>query len=248
MRKFQIIIITGVLFFLAGRTITAQNQEYLLDTLPELEVIDPQIYRALDTVLFYTKDCIFSILNRPYHFWIDFWWDRDNKQKIVARIQATPYYGSLLNTFRRETNKARRGFFYYKDYLVIVDDRSAYNKEAIYPLFFKKTDSTQVLYYSPSPDNPDRQKGGEFATIYYQYRNGNLEEEERDICRDYPHYFYQIKENDTWESIANKLKCTVEELQNIQGVYEEKLPPVGTNILFRYYRIDDGKMKVERTR
>jgi len=238
MKPFRIIILTIVLLFFTRQMATAQYQNFL-DSLPVFEVTDPQIYRALDTVLFHTKECIFSILDRPYHFVIDLW---EQEDKITVRIRATTHYGNL----NKETLQAK-GFFHYKDYLVLVEDRSWTSQEAIYPLFFSKTDSIQALYFIEYSGYPNRSKGVETASIYYQYKNGILEEEERYICQEYLWYVYKIKDGDTWESIADKLKCSVEELQDNQGVHQEELPPVGTSLTFKYYRIEDGRMRVERT-
>ena len=243
MKHFRVILLILLLLFLTRQTTTAQYQNFL-DSLPKFEVIDSQIYQALDTVLFHTKECIFSILDRPYYFQIVFW---DKEDKITVRVRTTPYYWSVLNSFKRETFKAK-GFFYYKDYLVLVEDRSWTSQEAIYPLFLHKTDSIQALYYyTPNPRHPIPSKGGETAAIYYEYKNGILEEESRDICWEYPYYVYKIGESDTWESIAEKLRTTVEELQSIQEVYGEELPPVGTSIRFMYYRIGDGRMRIDGT-
>ena len=237
MKPFRITILTTVLLFFTVQITTAQYRNFL-DTIPKFEVINPQIYQALDTVLLCTKDCIFSILDRPYHFRIDLW--RTTKQKVTVIITATTYYGNL----NKET-LIRKGFFYYKDYLVLVRDLSGYLEKAAYPLFFEKTDSIQALYFIEYSDYPNRSKGVETASIDYQYQYGILEEEKRDICREYPYYVYKIKDNDTWESIAKKLRTTVEELQSIQEVYGEDLPPVGSGIRFMYYKTGDGRMRIE---
>ena len=238
MKQFRVILLILLLLFLTRQTTTAQYQNFL-DSLPLFEVIDSQIYQALDTVLFHTKECIFFILDRPYHLKI-YLWERDGK--TLVRVAATTSYGSV---YKKEQLKAK-GFFYYKDYLVLVEDRSWRSQEAIYPLFFHKTDSIQALYYIVFSGYPST-RGGDRADIYYEYKNGILEEERRDICREYPYYTYTIRENDTWESIAEKLRTTVEELQSSQEVYGKELPSVGTSIRFMYFRIGDGRMRIDGT-
>jgi len=218
---------------------TAQYQNFL-DSLPLFEVTDPQIYRALDTVLFHAKECIFSIVDKPCHFWVDIF----GKTKI--RFQVSPYHGGRMDFYRRNTPKTRKGFFYYKDYLVLVKDHSGWSQKAIYPLFFNRTDSIQALYFVLYSGYPST-RGGETATIYYEYKNGILEEESRDICWEYPYYVYKIGESDTWKSIAEKLRTTVEELQSSQEVYGKELPSAGTSIRFMYFRTGGGRMRIDGT-
>ncbi len=215
-----------IIFILClGLKTSAQNKNRLLGILPEYTIINLQILEPLDTILHRAENSPSAILNEPYLLWMRI------KDSIIS-IEATPYNVALLHQFREDTT-SQKGFFYYKNQLVILEDFE--NKTFI---FFNNTNKSQEIYY---------QWNKNFSTLFYDYLSESIVLEykykERKILRIIDHIgypvmrrmLYSVEEGDTWESIAQKCKTSVLDLLDPKSHYYElwlqKVPDEGYMIV-----------------
>lgn len=241
MKTYKVILLFTVFLISIIIKIHAQNSDSTLKFLAELpmyEVIDSEIYEAIDSVMFYTEDCIYAILNKPYYLGITIW---NQGKDISMRIESLQFSSTLIDygfNWRKNTEK---GFFYYKDKLILVEFRGDFLN-----LFFKSTDSISALYYKPDEKlYPQILMGYESARIVYNYINGKLVVNDITPCSKSPYFIYTVKESDTWEGIAEECGCSVEIFKNFENHYNEILPEKGYKIIIQYEITEEG-LKAKR--
>ena len=232
MKIIKLIVCSFFLIFFKSNIMAQKiNSESIM--IPEYEIIESQIFKALDSVIFYTKNCTYFTLDKPYHFWINI---LDEKR---LKIESMAYNVSIMNFLLYDPNVRSNGFFYYKDKLVIVNDYT--DKPS---LFFRNTGKVDTLNYPNSENIMDHLLfGHESVAIYFDYQNGTFftNEDYIEPCNYSRNYFYYVvKPFDTIEGIAKKCSCSVETLNNVYGL-NETIPLKEGYLIIVEYHFENGE-------
>lgn len=206
---------------------TENGQLLFLDSIEKYEVINDHVYALIDTVNFYTQKQGFAYRSKDYCFRINFY----KNQSIV--VESLPL--STINLKYWLYDHQSVGFFYYKDYLVLIGDNNNKahflfkNTKLSYPVFYKNSENIQDHFYYPGMSVAFEWKDNIFQMTDNVFDISSSANEYR--------FIYFIKKDDSKESIALKCRCPVDKL------FTEKdlLPSEGFLIIVNYH-FEDGKL------
>jgi len=232
--KIKVLISSCFLLFIIENIFSQEvkSNRCSIDSILEYKVINPEICKAIDTVLFYTKDCIYySVLNKPFLIWI---WIYDTSRFSVSSI---PYSCTLINFFGGIPETVKAGFSNYKGHVVLI--QSFLPNYVDY--FFKSTDRKSNFYYENSENILDHIfSASEHVEIFFDYKNGKLVMDEYDIslCRNNYSFHYMVQQGDTWQDIADKCGCPIKDLT--KGYKDAN--PIPGYLLIVNYLFEGGKL------
>jgi hypothetical protein len=234
--KIKALLLSCFLFFIA-ETIFSQEVKpkmYSIDSIPEYKVINPEMCKAIDTVLFFTKDCAYySALNNLFLLRICIY------GTFRFSIESLPYSCSLINLLRSDSRIEEEGFCNYKGCLVFI---TSFIPNYINH-FFESTGTKSNLYYHNSENLEDHVfRAYQNVTIFFHDKNGKFafdSKEDLSLCRKNYCFSYVVQAEDTWQDIATKCGCSIEDLT--EGYKDAEKPIAGNFILINYY-FNEGKL------
>ena len=240
--KGKIKLVVSFLIVFISNNLIAQKGDHMekcIGMFSEYIVINTQILEALDSLTVYIQECPYFILDRPYHFCITI------QDTTTIWIESLPCSHTIIERIFTNVESNQKGFFYYKNKLVLVNDQIG-----IIKLFFKKTDLIKPIYYQMDYNIYNQIVVGQnkMSTVY-KYENDRLEEvkEYRSYCSDrFTYFMYTVKKNDTWDSLAEKCGCPIEELKYVNGRYEETLPKEDYLIIVHYEIVNNKLVSIRR--
>jgi hypothetical protein len=244
MRSFRLYLLFIPLFLIINR-VFSQDENCVLDSLPEYEFIDTEICHTLD--IFFDSLMVsyyqYSILKQPFLTFITFDSSEVSITTTAYSCSVFSYQNSALSEIFPNYHPQIKeyGYSFYRDHLLLISSFDT----TLTNLFFKKNGNYQKIIFHNSDNILDH-----IVTLQvnvdatYNYVDGRLilDDDFQGSERDVYEYLYLIKKDDTWNSIAQKMNCSVSDLTN---GYEERLPIPGCYLLVRFY-FENDKVFVER--
>ncbi len=207
-------------------------QSYFIGELEELEVIDSLIFQELDATLYYSAFSPYLVLKKNILFKISF--DHPRKESDICEntpvvIETFPHSVRDLFLFR-EDQRSQKGFLYYKNNLVIIEDFAK-----LHPKYFKQTGKTKQLYYNGN----FYMDIGAVAAVekYFCFIDDILTivdycgSDDKNKIENTVGMHYIVEDGDSWESIANELTCSVSDLINPSVSWMQNIPDIGYMII-----------------
>jgi len=251
MKKYLQIIIILLCTIQYVHTQNIDKEEFLLDAAYRYTPHDDSFYDILNILSNDLQDCIFNALGRDYFFDICIY----NNNTFVAQIFAHQSYPQGIHPvafkFYRDISKAKKGFLYYKEKLVLVSfTGERWSQYDVNQIFSPYPRLECIMYSIPAESLPEVGMGLEVSTL-----NGIYDPDTESFsvtkllgCTGNHYYSYTVQGTDTWKKIADKFGTTEENIRTIKNEYnpDQCLVP-GSNIQV-YYEIVDGVLQVTRTR
>ena len=232
--KIKTFTLSCFLLFTAGNTFSQEVKPciYSIDSVPAYKIINFEMCKAIDSVIFYAKECVyFSVLNNPYYINV---WIGDTSWFSVT---ALPY--SCTNLMRWDSRTKEEGYCNYKGHDVFI---CSFVPNYLNH-FFESTGEKNNIYYHNSENLMDHVFiAYENVEIHFGYIDNKITVADDDIslCRDHQvHFFYMVKVGETWEGIAKKIGCSVEVLTN---GFRDVDKPIPGYLIEVAYQFDDGKL------
>lgn len=243
---YSLLFLLFIYYEVYPQTNKIETKEFILDSVQKYEVSDEFIYNLLDTVSASLDNCIFIKMNRDFYYNLHI---RENGNEIICSIY--PDLSTKPLTWFKEEDFHDKGFFYYKEKLVLITFNRKSKTQSQVKISFKNTGIIEELKYSvPAEKLPKVGMGFESSSASYSF--DLLSNKWRKIdcfpCKGYKYYSYRTTKFDTWESVAEKFHTTVDKVRNVRGVYDSRNIPLEGSFIEMYYEIIDGKLEAWRDR
>lgn len=190
--------------------------------LPLLDIVNPNIYSLLDSIINLNKKCIHVSMGELT--WFNIW--GKNNDTVEIYIEANQY------TNRTDRiNKKSYGVFYYKNSLFVVNNSSG----VLDSLFIQKEVKEKVITYYPNALNylfkPSKNSYAYYQSSslssYYiqdQFIINNVQSS----CIEYSPIYHKIRRGDTMEKICKLYWVKQEQIMKLNNLSEPILPGKGT--------------------
>jgi len=226
------------------------KEEFILDAAYRYIPIGRSLDDILDTLAVSSQNCIFNALGRDYFFNICIYEDNEFRAQIFPYLSYSPgIHPSGLENYR-DIKKAKKGFLYYKEKLVLITFAGERSQYDINQIFSPYRHLEVITYFIPAEPLPEVGKGLDVITLdgVYDPDTENFKVTKILGCTGNHYYSYTVQGTDTWKKIADKFGTTEENIRTIKNEYnpDQCLVP-GSNIQV-YYEIVDGVLQVTRTR
>jgi hypothetical protein len=250
MKKYTYIIVILLCIVPYVHTQNVKKEEFILDAAYRYIPIDQSLDDILDTLMVSSQNCIFNALGRDYFF--DFYFYEDNR--ICAQIYPyESYWGIHLSGLEnyRDTKKAKKGFLYYKEKLVLITfSGKRWSQYDINQIFSPYRHLEVITYSIPAEPLPEVGKGLDVITLDGVYDPDSETFSVTKIlgCTGEKYYSYMVQGTDTWKKIAEKFGTTEENIRTIKNEYNPDQCLVPGSTIEVHYEIVDGVLQVTRTR
>jgi hypothetical protein len=203
-------------------------------TLQKYEQINPVILNIVDNVLPLQSHCIFCVLDRSSVVLISIY----NKNEDTILISA-----EICETRHLQYIEESRGYFYYRDNLIIIDFSGVEKELFCTPVTH---DSITITATDKFGMHPYYIKAHEYANMRFSYFEGKLTKIGEKPCYDVAYIYEKISKFDTWESLAKNCHTTVENLHYLDGKYQDSFPEIGTGIYVKYQLLPNREIIIRR--
>jgi hypothetical protein len=234
--KIKALVLSCFLFFIIENIFSQEVKPkmHTIDSIPEYKIINPDMRKAIHSVLSYTKDCAYySVLNKPYLIWISI-------NTSWLSVESIPYSSTNINLYRSVPGIVEEGFCNYKGHIVFI--RSSVPNYI--NRFFKSTGKKRNLYYHNSENLVDHMyRAYRGVTLFFDYKNGKIVcdcEDEPTPCIDQYFFYYVVQAEDTWQDIANKSGCSIE---NLTAGWKDAEKPIEGSLIIVHYYFDEEDSK-----
>jgi hypothetical protein len=251
MKKYLHIIIILLCIIQSVHTQNIDKEELILDAAFRYTPHDDSFYSILDALTSDLQNCIFNALGRDYFFDIDIYNNNTFRAQIYAHLSYPRGIHPVAFESFRDVLKAKKGFLYYNEKLVLVsftgERWSQYDVRKIFSLHPRLE---CIMYSIPAETFPEVGMGLEVSTLYgiYNPDTESFTVTKSHECTGDKYYGYTVQETDTWAKIAAKFGTTEENIRTINNEYNPDQCLVPGSYISVHYEIVDGVLEVTRYR
>ena len=188
------------------------------DSLNRYEIVDTTLIIAIDSALKNSESCPCVILKK--HFFVLLTFENVYTfEDSTIQIEILPYNVGVISKFR-ESISSKKGFFYHKNILVAFKDDNDMSTK-----FLKNTGIVEDIYFQWDQNIINLVYPANNSFIgFYHYDGCSFSKIDYDgrECDNTLVTYYIIKENDTWQEIANLLNVKMSDLTDSQNCLPEK--------------------------